>query len=411
MVLHMDRAISLTYRIAPVIAVFVMAMVAIEMGVDVSARPGLPQSSWAAQVYYATGLFVLGGLDLGTPVGGPLWARLLLWIAYFLAPVITTTTVAEGLIRILRPQWVQRRRFRNHTVIVGLGNLGQLYADGVRAHCRSRTLVLVDLDAGLPGVAETKRRHRAHFVQGDIHRAATVDILNLSRAEGLVLATSNDLLNLEAAWDVRAAYPTLPIAVHVADLNLRHTAAALDSERVHVFNTHQMTAAYLFREHLAEHLDATDHRDVVIIAGFGRFGQTILEFLCEHAGDGVEKAILIDRQTEPLMHQFADQVGFGACEPVPIDGDVSSSSTWRRIKRAVPTSRVPLILLALDRDDLNLKAARVVRSHFPDAPLFVRSNQSSEFVHSVSHNLGFVELSVESVIGNALRDHYITMIS
>ena len=41
------------------------------------------------RAYYTLGLFFLGGLDLGTPVGGPEAARTVLWLAYFAAPLIT----------------------------------------------------------------------------------------------------------------------------------------------------------------------------------------------------------------------------------------------------------------------------------------------------------------------------------
>ena len=82
-------------RVVPVAVVFLGTMVAFEVGVDVSERPGVPQASWSVQLYYAVGLFVLGGMDLGVPVGGPIWARALLWLCYFLGPAITTTSPTQ----------------------------------------------------------------------------------------------------------------------------------------------------------------------------------------------------------------------------------------------------------------------------------------------------------------------------
>ena len=81
-----------TVRIAGVCAVFALALVAFVSGVTTSGVPDMAGQSILAWTYYAGGLFVFGGLDLGTPVGGPTVGRAALWCAYFLAPTITTTT-------------------------------------------------------------------------------------------------------------------------------------------------------------------------------------------------------------------------------------------------------------------------------------------------------------------------------
>ena len=60
------------------------------LGVEVSERD-LTGEGLLGRLYYVLGLFVLGGLDLGTPMGGPAFGRVLLWFAYFGAPLITAS--------------------------------------------------------------------------------------------------------------------------------------------------------------------------------------------------------------------------------------------------------------------------------------------------------------------------------
>jgi len=117
------RRIGWLVRAAALVVTFAMAFYAFESGVGVSDRAGLPSASAWTHGYFALGLFVLGGLDLGMPVGGSAFARNALWVAYFVAPLITTSAVVEGVLRLMDPAWVQRRTLRDHVVIVSRRNL------------------------------------------------------------------------------------------------------------------------------------------------------------------------------------------------------------------------------------------------------------------------------------------------
>src|SRR5262245_39082603 len=114
--------------------VFGMALYAFQAGVGVSDRPGLPDAGLLTQIYYAAGLFVLGGMDLGTPATGAPFAQGLLWAAYFLAPIITTTAVVEGALWLAGSGLFDRLGLRGHVVIVGLGNLGTSFVVALHEH-------------------------------------------------------------------------------------------------------------------------------------------------------------------------------------------------------------------------------------------------------------------------------------
>ena len=268
-------------------AVFVMTVLALAVGVVTTERTGIGEESWLAWIYYAGSLFVFGGVDLGVPTGGPVAGRVLLWTAYFLAPTITTTAVAEAFLKLVRPRWF-RRRLIDHVVIVGGGQIGRLYVNAVRSLDPGREILLADesdVSDEFPDVESVK-------LAGT--QASVLEALQLERAAGLVLVTPADLVNLELAWSARSAHPNLRIAAHVGDLALLRPVerAAKGVGTLEGFNTHQVTAAYLYQIHLALHFESTAYRDVVVLAGFGRFGQTILELLLAEAGEDLDTCLL-----------------------------------------------------------------------------------------------------------------------
>ena len=76
------------FRIAGIFLVFLLAVGAFLSGVGTTGITETQDQQLLSWIYYSGGLFVFGGLDLGSPVGGPLLGRTALWIAYFLAPLI-----------------------------------------------------------------------------------------------------------------------------------------------------------------------------------------------------------------------------------------------------------------------------------------------------------------------------------
>ena len=395
-------------RVLPVLAVLACALLAFAAGVDVSERPGLPTAPVAARVYYSIGLFLLGGLDIGVPVGGPAWARTLLWVVYFAAPLITTTAVAEGLIRLASPHRLRPARPRDHLLLVGVGRLGTRYLDVLRADDPDRTVVAVDLAPHAPAV-ERLEALGVRLVRADIRRPLTASPLGLDHAHGLVLTTDDDLANLAAAFELAKAHPGLVIAAHVADLGLRRNVEELAARaRVQLFNTHEITAAHVFDSKLAAHFEHTAARDVVVVAGFGRFGQTLLEHVHRHAPGEVEHVVILDEDASRLARTYADQVGFDpACTWEAIDADLLDPATIGRVQEVLARyDVVPVVLLATNDDRINLQAGVSLRRHLPNARIFVRYLAASDFVRDLEAQYGLEGLRLEGVLSHALREHY-----
>src|SRR5215831_5977622 len=162
-------------------SVFLVAFIAFQMGVGVSARAELPELGFLAHVYYSAGLFILGGMDLGTPVGGPPFARSLLWTAYFLAPVITTSAVVEGL-RFLGNGAVERFAMRRHLIVAGFGRLGMNFVTASRRWDTRSLIVALDRDVNRAAVTQARRLSHVRFMPADIQLPGAFHHLALKRA-------------------------------------------------------------------------------------------------------------------------------------------------------------------------------------------------------------------------------------
>lgn len=59
------------FRGLALVGVFLCGFIAFLMGVGVTDRAGVADADTMTKLYYTLGLFVLGGMDLGVPRGGP----------------------------------------------------------------------------------------------------------------------------------------------------------------------------------------------------------------------------------------------------------------------------------------------------------------------------------------------------
>ncbi len=396
-------------RVLPVALVLTLCLVAFGAGVDLSERPGTSTAPLATRVYYSLGLFLLGGLDVGVPTGGPEWARTLLWGGYFLAPFITTTAVAEGLIRLANPRWLRRRPPRDHLLIVGLGQLGERYTEAVRRADPERRLLTVDLDPPA-AVAERLGGSGIPVVRADIRHLPQWLDLGLDHAHGVLLATGDDLVNLGAAFELAQLHPGLVVGAHVADLGLRHSAEPLATRaRVLLLNTHEMTAAHVFDTELAAHLRHTEARDVVVVAGFGRFGQTLLQHVHRRAPGEVQHVVIVDREATRRARSFAEQVGFDPESTwAALDGELTDPAMWDRVaEELAPFDVVPVVVLATHEDAANVQMAVGLRQRLATARLFVRCFADSSFLKDLEERYQLEALTLDGVLATALRAHYV----
>lgn len=402
-------------RILGILAVFLLGLGAFFSGVNTTGVTDPQDQHFLAWLYQTAGLFVFGGLDLGAPAGGPPLARAALWIAYFLAPLITTTAVVEALLRLVRPDWLQRQALKDHIILAGTGRVGLAYLEAIRTVEPNRTVALVDSGEGLATDAEVLKLGRTEILKGDIRRPGTLDALRLDRADRMIVLTEDDMANLEMAWGGKERAPDLPIAVHVADLTLLRPVNRIVKEHRDldgpssplIFNTARIAALNLFDQHLYPHFQETGQLDVLVIGGFGRFGQTILELLGVMASEELERVVVVDREAARKLRQFQADVRLDALEFSTVDGDLTDPGTWTKVESILEASTAePVYLLASREEVVNFRAAMLLRGRSKEPRVFARCFHRTRFAESLASQLSFDLLVFEDVLREALKEHY-----
>lgn len=289
------RVRSLQWRFGLPLVAFVLGVSGLLSGVGVSERE-IGGADVLTKIYYTLGLFLFGGMDLGTPQGGPLWGRSLLWVAYFMAPAITASAVIDAALRVLAPER-RFKRMRDHVIVAGAGQLTLLYLRRLReADARCPVVVVVPPDSKVVS-SELRDAYGVRVIVGDVASPAVLRRLGLLNARRVLLFTDDDFTNLDAATQILAQNPRLgpDVVVHVSDLRFLHSMAGTRlARRCQIFNGHQIAASHLVQTRVLDHFRRTNPRDMVILAGFGRFGETVLEELQRGAEGSFDHVVIID---------------------------------------------------------------------------------------------------------------------
>ncbi len=404
-------------RLLGAAAVIALAVGAFAAGVGTTGIADMGAESLAGWLYFAGGLFVFGGLDLGTPTGGPQSARIALWIAYFLAPAITTTVIAETMMKMVRPELLARRQLRQHVILIGSSNTANAYVDAIRDLEPGRIIVQLDHSPGqVAHFEEWDAKHAMQRMRGDVRLPETLDAARLAQAYRVIFFTDDDLINLECGWTTLARQPGLPVAAHVTDLALLRPVNRLIRNQRHktdssptplVFSTHRLGALHLYEQHLHPYFESTSYQDVVVIAGFGHYSQTILELLCAMAADELEQILIVDPAAAHLLRQLRSDVDIGQVSIATIDGELDDARTWIEVREQLADqSATPLFLLNSSDETANLKAAMQLRSLALESKIFLSCFHHSAFAESMSTELNAEIVATEKLLATALRDHY-----
>lgn len=386
LVLRFDA--DLSWKSWSAITIFFCGLIGFAMGVDVSERPGIPEADFFTKAYYSLGLFVLGGLDLGTPAGGPLVGRILLWVAYFGAPIWTASAIFETILHALRPPVWHVRRIKNKIVIFGGGELTLAFLDRMSAVGNARRAVVIVDESMHPYVDQLRSYHgvRVFVTSGEqMHRLRRYP---LQKAHKFLLLSERDDINLELASLLLEQDPDLgpKIVYHVS--NLRLLRVLQDTRVVQqctTFNQYELAATQLAREQLIKRFNATEHRDTVVLAGFGRFGQSILEQLERHASGAFSRVAIIDLHAEQRALIADEQLeSERKYSRHTYEGDVDDPVVWQRLlKEVVIGNEEPVFVITTGDDQTNLRCAIWLRKQFENALIISRTLAPSYFAKGV----------------------------
>jgi len=399
----------LWWRMLVLALVIGLGLVALEAGVELSERPGIGRAPLPARLYYLLGLFVFGGLDLGVPSGGPPWARDLLWLVYFAAPAITTTALIEGLLLILSPQAWRLRRLRGHVVIGGCGRLALRYLDRLRQTSPKTPVLVVERRAENPHARVIAERPRTEVLYGDVASDAVLQSLGLERALSVILLTGDDHANLDAASRICRIRPQLArrTLVHVSDIRLLRVlehGGILD--QVAKFNGYRSAARHLVANTLLPHFHLTERADAVVLAGFGRFGQTVLDELQRAAGGQFQVVVVIDLEAEQRAQVFDEQLGFdrGYRHHV-LQADLRHPGTWKRVRELLGEIQTrPVFVLGSGDDGVNIRTALGLSHRMPESKIVARCFDQTSFTRQISEQCGFEIVSTSELLLDSMGE-------
>lgn len=130
---------------------------------------------------------------------------------------------------------------KNHVILVGLGKLGfRTYR-----HLRDlgETVVVIESDAESEFL-DVVRRDGAPFFIGDARREKLLEDANVVRAKSIILATDDDIANLETALDARRIAPEIRVVLRMFDQNIADKVR--DGFNIHVAMSQSAISAPAF---------------------------------------------------------------------------------------------------------------------------------------------------------------------
>lgn len=147
---------------------------------------------------------------------------------FFILPPLGLVVILDGIVRfsyhLLRrdetaPEWVRAmcKSMSNHVVLCGLGKLGLRTLEQLLA--MGEQVAVLEKNPACPNLAYA-RRNGVPVRVGHSREEGVFDDLNVAQAKSIILATNDDLANLEMALDARKINPAIRVVIRVFDQEL-----------------------------------------------------------------------------------------------------------------------------------------------------------------------------------------------
>jgi Trk K+ transport system NAD-binding subunit len=149
----------------------------------------------------------------------------LLQVVFFVLPVLGLVVIIEGIVDIalvmrdrrrLERSWcaMLAQSFRDHVILVGFGRLGFRTYEILRR--LDQPVVVIERNPDNEFLEELRRDGTPLFI-GDSRREALLTDANVKHASSIVIATNDDMANLETALDARRQNPTIRVVIRMFD--------------------------------------------------------------------------------------------------------------------------------------------------------------------------------------------------
>lgn len=147
---------------------------------------------------------------------------------FFIVPILGLTVIIEGIIDFALMLRDRRRyerswcamlasSFTNHIVLVGFGRLG--YKTFAVLRRLGEAVVVIERDPACQFLEEL-RRDGSPLLIGDARREALLAEANIANARSIILATDDDLANIEIALDAQKINSSIRVVLRLFDQNM-----------------------------------------------------------------------------------------------------------------------------------------------------------------------------------------------
>lgn len=196
-----------------------------------------------AQGCYAVFTLIFFQPELDFPGADEPWLRFM----FFAVPLVGLGFLAEGLIRfgvllfnksMRGEKWqvVLASTYSNHIILCGLGHVG--YRVAQELHELGEDFVCVAHESKF---TEQIKRLDVPVLLGDARDEHLMEALNVEKARAIIIATDDDLANLETAINARSRNPDIRIVVRMFDAEL--AGKVQSAFGIHLaFSTSQLSA-------------------------------------------------------------------------------------------------------------------------------------------------------------------------
>lgn len=175
-----------------------------------------------AQAVYCTWSLIFGEPPEAFPRSA------VLQVLFFVLPVVGLVVIIEAIVdfaflirdrRRNERSWcnIMATALSNHIILIGLGKLG--YRTFLLLRRLGEAVVVIEQHADNQFLDVVRRDGSPLFV-GDARREALLDEANVANAKTIILATNDDLANLEAALDARQRNPNIHVVMRMFDQNM-----------------------------------------------------------------------------------------------------------------------------------------------------------------------------------------------
>ena len=274
-------------------------------------------------------------------------------------------------------------------------------------------VIVVDSDFDPVQEQELQQRFGATTVVGDLTHDYFLQQIRLHKAKRVLLFGDSDFQAFEAATRILNIAPRLQHKVILHCDNLRFMRSLQDTElarQCDIFNTYNLAARGFVADHLIDHFQRTVAKDIVVMAGFGRFGQSVLEELQTIAVDEIRHVAVIDIDADRRVLVVDEQERLaGDYTRTVFEGDISHPVVWDQLRKTVDLSyESPTIVLGTGEEQHNLRTALWVKRKFPNTRVFARTNDISKFALEVGNEHGIKSISITKLVEDHIPERWLT---